>query len=87
MLEQEGEAISTAGIYYGTPNSGVISCVGTRPQSRGRGYARYVLYCCVQELLAKTRIPYLITQSDDLIPYYEAQGFELSGGRTVAHIR
>lgn len=87
LEDKRGEALATAGIYYGGPAAGVIACVGTRPDSRGRGYGKVLLERCVAKLLEEGRTPYLNTAHDGLIPYYEGLGFVRAGSRTVARLR
>ncbi len=81
LVRQGEEPVSTAGIYYSAPGSTVVGGVATRPDCRGKGYARQAIYACVRLLQEQGKTPYLITAHNGLVPFYTRMGFSPYGVR------
>lgn len=78
-LSEGGKLVSTAGVYATGPNCGIIACVATLPEHRGRGYAGLLVRCLCDRLLAEGKTPVLQCADDGMAGYYQAMGFRQRG--------
>lgn len=72
-ISQDGEYISTAGVYSLTKNEAYISAVTTHYASRDRGYASFLVYS-LAERYSDRRV--ILLCNDKLQPFYEKLGFQ-----------
>jgi GNAT superfamily N-acetyltransferase len=73
----EGRLMAMAGKRMRLPGCVEVSAVCTHPEARGRGYARMLMSCVIDEIVRSGRVPFLHTLADNYgaIGLYERLGF------------
>ena len=71
---------ATAGVYAIGRTHAILACVATLPDKRGRGYASAAVRACINHCLQLGRIPTLVAEDEDVVDFYEKQGFVACGG-------
>jgi ribosomal protein S18 acetylase RimI-like enzyme len=76
---QEGRLLAMAGKRMHIPGYVEISAVCTHPEARGRGYARLLMSCVMEEIIADGKTPFLhaLASNAGAIRVYEDLGFRL----------
>lgn len=74
-----GRLLAMAGKRTHVPGFVEVSGVCTHPDARGRGYARLLMSCVMEEIAAEGKTPFLHAFGDNhgAIRVYEALGFQL----------
>jgi predicted GNAT family acetyltransferase len=74
-----GRLLAMAGKRMHLPGLVEVSAVCTHPEARGRGYARLLMSCVMEEILAAGKTPFLhaLASNAGAIRVYEDLGFRL----------
>ena len=84
----EGRLLAMAGKRMHVPGYIEVSAVCTHPEARGRGYARLLMSCVMEEILAAGRTPFLhaLASNAGAIRVYEDLGFRVRRQLEVAAV-
>lgn len=78
-IVQAGRLLAMAGMRLHVPGFVEVSAVCTHPEARGRGYARMLMSCVMEEIVRMGKTPFLHSFADNhgAIRVYESLGFTL----------
>ena len=87
-IMQEGRLLAMAGKRMHVPGFVEVSAVCTHPEARGRGYARLLMSCVMEEIVAVGRTPFLHALATNVgaIRVYEDLGFRVRRELAVAAV-
>lgn len=71
----DGEAVSSAGIYFIGKKISLIGGVATLPEHQHKGYAKKVVQAITAYVIEDGRLPVLIPAFDELMGFYEQLGY------------
>lgn len=85
---EEGRLLAMAGKRMHVPGFVEVSAVCTHPEARGRGYARLLMSCVMEEIMAAGRTPFLHALATNVgaIRVYEDLGFRVRRELAVAAV-
>ncbi len=86
---ESGRLLAMAGKRLHVPGFVEVSGVCTHPDARGRGYARLLMSCVMEEIVAAGKTPFLHSYAGNhgAIRVYEALGFRLRQSFDLAAVR
>jgi ribosomal protein S18 acetylase RimI-like enzyme len=78
-IVEDGRLLAMAGKRMHVPGFVEVSAVCTHPEARGRGYARLLMSCVMEEIMAAGRTPFLHSRASNAgaIRVYEDLGFRV----------
>jgi predicted GNAT family acetyltransferase len=85
-IVQDGRLLAMAGKRMHVPGFVEVSAVCTHPEARGRGYARLLMSCVMEEIMADGKTPFLhsLASNAGAIRVYEDLGFQVRRGLEFA---
>jgi predicted GNAT family acetyltransferase len=88
-IVQAGRVLAMAGKRLHVPGYVEVSGVCTHPEARGRGYARMLMSCVMEEIVRAGKTPFLHSFADNhgAIRVYESLGFTLRQQFELAVVR
>ncbi|HVT97884.1 MAG TPA: GNAT family N-acetyltransferase, partial [Acidobacteriaceae bacterium] len=84
----DGRLVAMAGKRMHVPGYVEVSAVCTHPEARGRGYARLLMSCVMEEIVAAGKTPFLhsLASNAGAIRVYEDLGFRVRRGLAFAAV-